>query len=322
MNAFIQPLKPAYFADVEKQLRRIFYEVLFAPLLATLERATAQDAAVRENVSSDPLRDALHSGRIQYEAGIFSGEFSAAISKALRRLGAQFDSRTKVYRLHPGQIPAWVISEATTYQMKARGTHKALLAELDKMQGSLPDILKGKQVNAETSINQIQKGFEHAADALKVSPTLSAQAKEELKIQYTQNMNIWIEKFAEEEIVALRERVELNATQGYRFDRLINSIKNRYSVSENKAAFLARQETSLFLAKFREKRFADAGVRRYRWSTAGDKRVRHDHAHLDGQVFSYDQPPITDNATGARNNPGQDYNCRCVDIPVFEGQER
>lgn len=322
MNAFIQPLKPAYFADVEKQLRRIFYEVLFAPLLATIERATAQDAAVRENVSSDPLRDALHSGRIQYEAGIFSGEFSAPISRALRRIGATFDSRSKVYRLHPSQVPPWVTSEATSYQMKARGTHKALLAELDKMQGSLAEILKGKQVNAEASIKHIEKGFEHAAEAMKVSPTLTPAAKEELKTQYTQNMNIWIQKFSEEEIVALRERVELNATQGYRFDRLINSIKNRYSVSENKAAFLARQETSLFLAKFREKRFADGGVRRYRWSTAGDERVRSSHAHLNGQVFSYDQPPITDPTTAARNNPGQDYNCRCVDIPVFEGQER
>lgn len=320
MNPFVQPLKPAYFDDVEKQLRRIFWEILFAPLLSIVEAATAQRIIL--NAQDDPLRDAMQSGRVQYSNGIFSGEFSAAISKALRRLGASFDPRSKIYRLDPARVPGWIMTEATSYARKAKSTHEELMRVLNETQSRLESLVPAHPVNAGRSIETIDRNFEAAARQLEIAPRLSDQAKAELKREYTKNMEIWITDFSQKEIQALRERVELNALQGYRFDRLITSIKNRFSVTENKAAFLARQETSLFLAKFREKRFADAGVRRYRWSTAHDTRVRHDHRHLNGEVFSYDQPPIVDQTTGRRGNPGQDYNCRCVDIPVLDGLDR
>lgn len=323
MNALVQTLRPAYFADVERQLRRIFYEILFAPLLVAIEKANSQAAEVRINVAEDALREALKSGRVQYSSGIFSGEFSSAISRSLRRLGATFDSRSKVYRLDPSRIPGWVTVEATAYAMKAKGTHEELLRILNETSSHLESLVKENPVNAEKSIDSIEAGFKHAADLIKVSPKLSPESKAELKREYSKNMDLWIDKFSRQEIEALRRRVELNAQQGFRFDRLIASIKNRYSVSENKAAFLARQETSLFLAKFREKRFKDAGIRRYRWSTAGDRRVRDGHERLNGKIFSYDDPPIVQSIpTIRRANPGQDYNCRCVDIPVFEGADR
>lgn len=320
MNPLIQTLRPSYFTDVEKQLKRIFYDILFRPLLAVIDRVSTQDAELQ--AATDALRDAIRSGRIQYSNGIFSGEFSAAISKALRRIGATFDSRSKIYRLDSGQVPAWIINEAQTYATKAKSAHEELIRVLNETVSHLESLIDEHPVNPSKSIDAIDAGFKPAAQSLKISPQLSPEGKAQLKREYSTNMNLWIDKFSREEIVQLRQRVELNATQGYRFDRLITSIKNRYSVSENKATFLARQETSLFLASFRQKRFQDGGITQYRWSTAHDERVRPDHKHLNGKVFSYDQPPITDNATAARNNPGQDYNCRCVDIPVFDGQAR
>jgi SPP1 gp7 family putative phage head morphogenesis protein len=321
LNPLVQTLRPVYFTDVERQLRRIFYDILFAPLLAVIEKANSQETELRA-ATDDPIRDALKSGRIQYSNGIFSGEFNAQISKALRRIGALFDARSRLYRLDPGRVPSWIVAEATSYAMKAKGTHEELLRVLNETVSHLESLVIDHPVNPEKSINEIDRGFKSAAEQLQISPKLSDQARTEMKHEYTNNMKLWIDKFSREEITQLRQRVELNATQGYRFDRLIASIKNRYSVSENKATFLARQETSLFLAKFREKRFKDAGIRRYRWSTAHDDRVRHDHRHLNGIVFSYDEPPIVDQKTARRGNPGQDYNCRCVDIPVPEGLEK
>lgn len=309
-----------YFESVEKQLRRTFYEILYAPLLAVLEKANAQPAQIF-NASESALTDALQSGRIQYSNGIFSGEFSASIAKGLRGLGATFDPRSRVYRIDSSRVPPWVVAEATAYAMKAKSAHEELLRVLNETVAHLESLVRDHPVNADRSIDAIQDGFKPAANQLAIAPKLSEQAKAELKREYTKNMELWVDKFTREEIVALRQRVELNATQGYRFDRLTASIKQRYSVSENKAKFLARQETSLFLAKFREKRFGDAGITRYRWNTAHDERVRPFHKALNNQVFSYSQPPVT-NEKGDRNNPGQDYNCRCVDIPVLEGLSR
>ena len=321
MNPFVQPLKPAYYADVEKQLRRLFYEILYAPILAIVKKATAQPAEVR-NAPEDPLLLALKSGRVQYQAGTFSGEFNAAISKSLRRLGASWDARGRVYRLEEARVPAWVTTEATSYQMRAKGVHEEIQRALNAVQDDLQQIVEAHPVDASRGIEAINAGFVPAAQALQVSPQLTSESREALNEEYSDNMKLWIQKWCEEDVKALRVRVETNAQQGYRFDHLIAGIQNRYSVSENKARFLARQETGLFMAKFRERRFRDAGIRRYRWSTAHDGRVRHDHKSLDGQVFSYDDPPIVDKDTARRGNPGQDYQCRCVDIPVFEGQDR
>lgn len=94
-------------------------------------------------------------------------------------------------------------------------------------------------------------------------------------------------------------------------------IQAQYGIDKRHAAFIARDQTAKLNAAITERQQKDAGVRRYKWSTSGDERVRSDHKKLDGRVFSYDDPPVVDSRTGRRCNPGQDYNCRCVAIPVL-----
>jgi len=61
----------------------------------------------------------------------------------------------------------------------------------------------------------------------------------------------------------------------------------------------------------------DSGVEKYQWATKGDALVRPDHEELDGGIFEWDNPPIVNQATGETGHPGDDYNCRCVAVPVF-----
>ena len=75
------------------------------------------------------------------------------------------------------------------------------------------------------------------------------------------------------------------------------------------------------VSKYRQIRYEEVGIDNYIWSTSHDSRVRHDHRELQGKVFSFSNPPITDKATGARNNPGEDFGCRCVAIPVMPERE-
>ncbi len=72
------------------------------------------------------------------------------------------------------------------------------------------------------------------------------------------------------------------------------------------------------MSEFRRLNFSEAGVTRYIWRTAKDRRVRDAHAHLDGKTFFYSDPPIVDPATGRRRNPGMDYGCRCFDQPLLD----
>ena len=56
----------------------------------------------------------------------------------------------------------------------------------------------------------------------------------------------------------------------------------------------------------------------YAWSESGDGRVRDSHKHLNKKRFRWSDPPIVDAKTGRRCHPGQDYQCRCVALPVFD----
>ena len=126
-----------------------------------------------------------------------------------------------------------------------------------------------------------------------------------------------MKEWSKEAIAKLRGDITVNVVKGFRAQRMVDQIQADAGVTKRKAQFLARQETSLLVSKFREERYKDVGLVEYEWSTGGDERVRKDHKDLDGRIFRYDSPPIVDRATGRRGNPGEDFNCRCIAIPVF-----
>lgn len=328
----LQPqfLKEKHYSDIVDQLRHIFYEIIYRPVSALLRHYTGIPSGAKKallNARGDALRDALSKGRIQYEAGVFSGELSAAIGSDLRALGAKFNKRERVYRIPVSNVPAWVKAAAILYNTKAKEAHKIIARKLDEIQGDLDDIADMFLVDPMDAIEGIESDFNKLAKQLIVDPKLSPESRARLEKDYQQNMKLWIKKFSKEQIIELRKIVERNATKGYRFDTLIKGISSRYGVTANKAKFLARQETGLFMSKYRRERFSEAGVIRYKWSTSHDARVRpapgtgetNNHRILDGRIFEYKHPPIVDPATGKRANPGEDYNCRCVDIAILEG---
>ena len=93
---------------------------------------------------------------------------------------------------------------------------------------------------------------------------------------------------------------------------LVQQIKDIGKVTEKRAMFIARDQSSKLNAALTQARHEDVGIKKYMWSTSLDERVRDSHADKEGQIFEYANPPAD---TG---NPGHDFNCRCVAIPVFD----
>lgn len=98
---------------------------------------------------------------------------------------------------------------------------------------------------------------------------------------------------------------------GVRVEELQAQLLERGNVSESRAELIARDQTLKTLGGINEARQKEAGVNSYTWSTSNDERVRDEHAELEGQVFSWDSPPEP-------GNPSEDYQCRCIGIPVIE----
>lgn len=95
-------------------------------------------------------------------------------------------------------------------------------------------------------------------------------------------------------------------------------IQASYNVSKSHARFIARDQMAKLNARITQQQQTDAGITEYVWRTVGDGRVRESHRHLNGKRFKYSDPPIVDPKTGRRANPGEDYQCRCVALPVFD----
>lgn len=95
-------------------------------------------------------------------------------------------------------------------------------------------------------------------------------------------------------------------------------IQASYNVSKSHARFIARDQMAKLNARITQQQQTDAGITEYVWRTVGDGRVRESHRHLNGKRFKYSDPPVVDPKTGRRANPGEDYQCRCVALPVFD----
>jgi SPP1 gp7 family putative phage head morphogenesis protein len=113
----------------------------------------------------------------------------------------------------------------------------------------------------------------------------------------------------------VRDIVSDPANAGLRVEVLRGKLLERGNVSESRAALIARDQTLKFNGQVTQMRQERAGVKRYEWSTSRDERVRDTHRVKEGQIFEWSSPPPD---TG---HPSQDYQCRCVAIPVFEDED-
>lgn len=312
-----QPSRKIPYESIEKQITQALRVILYDPLLQVLKEG-APAVARRSILNADEgvLGPALRAGTIQLTDGVFSGAFNSAISGQLRRMGAKWDRRANVFRLPVGQVPNWVLSAATVFKAKARDIHEALGRRLDTIEANLQKSLDAYPVNPADMVNGVNEGFKHVAKELEIMPVLGPEARKKLEEAYQANLRPLIKEMTEEQIHGIRDDVEKNALTGYRFTALMDDIQHRYSVGRTRATLIARTETSTFMSKFRATRYGEAGITRYRWTTAHDERVRPWHKHLDGMIREYANPPVIDERTGSTGNPGEFPNCFPYDSRV------
>ncbi len=142
---------------------------------------------------------------------------------------------------------------------------------------------------------------------------------------YRQNLDLWVKdnvnliKTRPQETLGKMMNIVSNGfMQGTTTDTIARKISAAYGYDLYWAKFVARDQMAKLNAEITQKAQQDAGITRYEWSTSDDSRVRKSHAALDGKIFSWDDPPVVDEKTGRRCHPGQDYQCRCVALPIFD----
>lgn len=309
--------KPGYSELVEKQLIEFMRNLFFKPIHDIL----ASYGQEIKNTAASALIEAILLGRVQYVNGQFSGTYNARITKALMSINARYNKRIGAWTAPMDDLPVDIRSAVAIASTRFRTMHNDVMGYLDAIDADTAASqleLEGIYTNV---IVDMESSFKQTVKQIGVVPEVTTGTVKVIAKDYSDNMRLYIKSWTADNIKDLRQTVLQNTFNGYRAETLVKGLQRNYAVSLNKAKFLARQETSLLMSKYREKRYKDSGVARYQWSSAGDARVRDRHAELDGKVFTWDNPPIIDQATGRRGHPGEDFGCRCVAVPVVDYAE-
>lgn len=312
-------LKTSEFDELEKEILKAFRAALYGPILRSL--GVKDVKILNSKTSGDGLKAAVRAGRINYRRGAFFGKFSAEVSRELKALGAVWDKKQSVWKIATSYVPKDVRDAITASNLRWEDT----LNSIDNQFRQILPAEIAERVNSaplfDSSLWKTARKIDNTIKSISVIPELSPKRRKLIADEWRNNLDKYIKDFAAEEIPKLRDAVQKHAFTGGRFEDLIKTLQKSYGVTQRKAHFLARQETNLLLSKFKEARYIEAGITEYQWNcVAGSKGhpVRPSHLALKGKVFRFDNPPVTTlpSEPERRNNPGEDYNCRCFARPI------
>jgi len=303
---------------IEKQIKELFKKEIYQPLIREFSRSKTL-----KNARND-LFEALRAGRVTFHRGKFSGQFNASVSKELKGLGAKWSARDHSFSIPKNNLPPEVQSAISSSSF----AFSRKIEKIDqKLAAMLPGVISDKlQISKffDKTLWKVEKEFQKSVKNITIAPKLTEKQAQFISDEWETNMKLWIKDFTEKQILELRQNMKKSVLAGNRYESAIKSIQDSFGVTSRKAKFLARQETALMMAKYKQAKYEDAGVDEYKWRAVKGTpqhptRPRHKELSEEsekGKIFRFDDPPITDPRTGARNNPGEDYNCRCVAIPV------
>jgi SPP1 gp7 family putative phage head morphogenesis protein len=300
--------KDSYFEPIEQDLLDLFYRKYFAPLLSIID-----EPSIKLNAAESAIISAIQSGKVQYKDGMFSGNFNIRISRELSSF-AKFDKRSGTWkgRPGPGVIAASIMAEAKRKDLTDR-----LGYALDQAEKNINEAIRTLSFGDDLPLSLMRDDIQADLWSVGVKVTIDERLEKKLRADYADSQKLNIKNWNPEQVTRLREMVQRIQTTGDN-SSIRQLIEDEWNTSAAKARFLARNETSLFFSKLSMNRAESAGVRRYRWSTSHDQRVRPDHKELQGTIHAIDDPPIVDVRTGRRAHPGCDWNCRCSAIWMLD----
>jgi SPP1 gp7 family putative phage head morphogenesis protein len=143
-------------------------------------------------------------------------------------------------------------------------------------------------------------------DVFQGNPNLSRVTTNFIQEQVALVKDLPVRTLTEIEGIVIR-----GVSEGRLHGDIAKEIQKRVNIGKNRAALIARDQVGKFYGVVNRERQKALGLTRFRWRTVGDERVRSKHKHLDGRIFTWDNPP-------SEGIPGQPINCRCTAEPVFD----
>lgn len=128
---------------------------------------------------------------------------------------------------------------------------------------------------------------------------------------FTAENTALITNLAPRTAIAVDHMVTRAISTGTLHQDLALDLDREFGFGERRSALIARDQVGKFYGQTNAIRQQEIGIEKFIWRTVGDERVRDEHDELDGETFSYDDPPD-------EGLPGEPILCRCTAEPVFD----
>jgi SPP1 gp7 family putative phage head morphogenesis protein len=173
---------------------------------------------------------------------------------------------------------------------------------------SLDDWSKRKTQEAIEDLRRVRKGSgifnKQLADQVSIRLFEDSPEISNLVTKATQDNARMIRTISTDYLDNISATVDRSIKDGASLKKLTERLRHQTGVTESRARFWGRDQTSKVMGKLNWTRHTSAGFKYFTWLTVTDGRVRDTHMALHGQVFGYN-----DGAGGLF--PGTEYNCRC-----------
>ncbi|TXG76904.1 hypothetical protein E6Q11_03790 [Candidatus Dojkabacteria bacterium] len=90
---------------------------------------------------------------------------------------------------------------------------------------------------------------------------------------------------------------------------IVKDIRQTTNISKQRARLIARNAPQQYSGALTKHHQVSAGIKKYRWQTSRDERVRKSHRKFDGEILSWDS---------SKPHPRSEVNCRCDAVPVLD----
>jgi SPP1 gp7 family putative phage head morphogenesis protein len=122
----------------------------------------------------------------------------------------------------------------------------------------------------------------------------------------------------------LTDFIARESAEGRRSGDIMNDLVKKFpETAKSRLNLIARTEVSKTESALTQARASSLGLNWYIWRTSEDKRVRSSHAHMDGMLINWNDPPSPeelfpdkDSKPYGRYHAGATFNCRCYAEPV------
>jgi len=123
-------------------------------------------------------------------------------------------------------------------------------------------------------------------------------------IKYFDKFPAYVKKTIQDHLKKNVETLEFDA------NKLTKDINSLYSMTSNRAIFIATDQLGKHLSAMNEAQNLYVGAKKYLWRTVGDGRVRTEHKERNGKIFYYNRPPKDGHA-------GFPPRCRCYQEAIL-----